>query len=111
MAENNYKSGSNLEKVLTSGAFAVTAELGPPKSADGDVIKKKVALLKGWVDAVNITDNQTGIVRVSSIAAGKLILDQGLEPIMQTTCRDRNRLAIQSDLLVRTFWASVTSFA
>jgi methylenetetrahydrofolate reductase (NADPH) len=99
MAENNYKSGSNLEKVLTSGAFAVTAELGPPKSADGDVIKKKVALLKGWVDAVNITDNQTGIVRVSSIAAGKLILDQGLEPIMQTTCRDRNRLAIQSDLL------------
>jgi len=93
------KAGSNLEQVLASGGFAVTAELGPPKSADLDVIAKKASLLKGWVDAVNITDNQTAIVRVSSIGTGKLVLDMGLEPIIQVTCRDRNRLAMQADLL------------
>ena len=82
MAENGYKSGSNLEKVLAAGKFAVTAELGPPKSADLDLIGKKAALLKGIVDAVNITDNQTAIVRVSSIATAKLVHDMGLEPIM-----------------------------
>jgi methylenetetrahydrofolate reductase (NADPH) len=99
MVASEYKSGSNLEKVLASGAFAVTAELGPPKSADIEVIHKKASYLKGCVDAVNITDNQTAIVRVSSIAAAKLSLEAGLEPIMQMTCRDRNRLAIQSDIL------------
>jgi len=99
MVEYELKSGSNLEKVLAAGEFAVTAELGPPKSADLDLIKKKVELLKDQVDAVNITDNQTGIVRLSSIAAGKLVLDMGLEPIIQMTCRDRNRLSIQSDIL------------
>jgi methylenetetrahydrofolate reductase (NADPH) len=99
MVEYDYKSGSNLEKVLQRGEFSVTAELGPPKSTDFDLIKKKVEQLTGWVDAVNITDNQTAIVRVSSIAVGKLIIDMGLEPIIQTTCRDRNRLAIQSDIL------------
>jgi len=99
MVEYEYKSGSNLEKVLASGKSAVTAELGPPKSADLDLIKKKVEQLSGWVDAVNITDNQTAIVRVSSIATGKLVLDMGLEPIIQMTCRDRNRLSMQSDIL------------
>jgi len=99
MVEYELKSGSNLEKVLAAGKFAVTSELGPPKSADHDLIKKKVELLKGWVDAVNITDNQTGIVRLSSIATGKLILDMGLEPIIQMTCRDRNRISMQSDIL------------
>jgi methylenetetrahydrofolate reductase (NADPH) len=93
------KSGSNLEKVLASGQFAVTAELGPPKSADVEVIKKKAAFLKGVVDAVNITDNQTAIVRMSSIGAGTLALHEGLEPVIQITCRDRNRIAIQSDVL------------
>jgi len=99
MAENGYKSGSNLEKILVAGEFSVTAELGPPKSADLDLIGKKAALLKNVVDAVNITDNQTAIVRVSSIATAKLVSDMGLEPIMQMTCRDRNRLAIQADIL------------
>lgn len=99
MAGTKYKSGSNLEKVLTAGEFAVTGELGPPKSADIEVIEKKAAQLKGWVDAVNITDNQTAIVRVSSVATAKLAIDAGLEPIMQMTCRDRNRLAIQADIL------------
>jgi len=93
------KAGSNLEKILTSGQFAATGELGPPKGADPEVIRHKAGLLRGHVDAVNITDNQTAIVRMSSISVGTLLLGLGLEPIIQMTCRDRNRLAIQSDLL------------
>jgi len=96
---NGYLSGSNLERVLRSGHFAVTAELGPPQNADREVIHKKALLLKGNCDAVNITDNQTAIVRMSSIGAGTLVVQEGLEPIIQMTCRDRNRLAMQSDLL------------
>lgn len=94
-----FKSGSNLEKILTSGQFAVTAELGPPKSADGDVIRRKAEHLRGVADAVNITDCQTAIVRMSSIAAGAILIQEGLEPVIQMTCRDRNRIGIQSDLL------------
>jgi methylenetetrahydrofolate reductase (NADPH) len=93
------KSGSNLERVLARGHFAVTGELGPPKSHDAGIVREKAALLKGHVDAANITDNQTGIVRMSSIAASCLLVQEGLEPVVQMTCRDRNRLAIQSDLL------------
>jgi len=96
---NGYVSGSNLERVLRAGHFAVTGELGPPQSADNQVIRKKAALLKGYCDAVNITDNQTAIVRMSSISAGTIAFQEELEPVIQMTCRDRNRLAIQSDLL------------
>jgi methylenetetrahydrofolate reductase (NADPH) len=93
------KSGSNLERTLAAGRFAVTAELGPPKSADISVVDKKSEYLRGAVDAVNVTDNQTAIVRISSVGVSKLLVDRGLEPVMQMTCRDRNRLAIQADLL------------
>jgi len=93
------KSGSNLERVLNAGHFAVTVEIGPPMDCDGDVVLKKARLLKGMADAFNITDNQTGVVRLSSIASSVLIMREGLEPVMQMTCRDRNRLAIQSDIL------------
>src|SRR5512136_115215 len=96
---NGYKVGSNLEKILRAQAFAVTAELGPPKSADTNVIGKKAKLLKGNCDAVNITDNQTAVVRMSSIGAGFLAKQEGLEPVIQMTCRDRNRLAMQADML------------
>ena len=96
---NGYLVGSNLEKVLRAGHFAVTGELGPPQSADPEVIRKKAALLRGYCEAVNITDNQTAIVRMSSIGAGAIVVQEGLEPVIQMTCRDRNRLAIQSDLL------------
>ncbi len=98
-SENGFRTESRLERVLRAGHFAVTAELGPPKNADPEVIRTKARLLKGWADAVNITDNQTAIVRMSSIAAGKLAFDEGLEPIIQMTCRDRNRLAMQADML------------
>jgi len=96
---DGYYVGSNLEKVLRSGQFAVTAELGPPQGWRREDIERKAQLLKGVVDAVNITDNQTAIVRMSSIAAGRILVENGLEPIIQITCRDRNRLSIQSDLL------------
>jgi methylenetetrahydrofolate reductase (NADPH) len=98
-SSNAFVAGSNLERVLRAGHFAVTGELGPPQSADGSVIREKAALLKGNCDAVNITDNQTAIVRMSSIGAGAIVVQEGLEPVIQMTCRDRNRLAIQSDLL------------
>ena len=93
------RSGSNLEKVIASGKPAVTAELGPPMSADGNEVRKKARLLKGFCDAANITDCQTAVVRISSIAAAVIALHEGLEPVMQMTCRDRNRIAMQADLL------------
>ncbi len=92
------KSGSNLEGLLERGEFVVTGELGPPRGTDVEVVKAKAAMLKGNVDAVNITDNQTAIVRMSSIATSKILIDQGLEPTMQMVARDRNRLAMMSDL-------------
>jgi 5,10-methylenetetrahydrofolate reductase len=95
----NMKAGSNLEKILTARHFAATGELGPPQSADPEVIREKASFLKGYVDSVNITDNQTAVVRMSSMAVGVMLLELGIEPNMQMTCRDRNRLAIQSDLL------------
>jgi 5,10-methylenetetrahydrofolate reductase len=93
------KSDSNLEKLLTKGEFVVTGELGPPKSVDMSVLDGKIAALSGAVDAVNITDNQTAIVRISSIGTAFYVMARGLEPVVQMTCRDRNRLAIQADLL------------
>ncbi len=93
------KSAGRLEKVLTAGEFAVTAELGPPQNANPEAIKKKSQHCIGNVDGANITDNQTAIVRMSSIAAGAIALSCGVEPIIQMVCRDRNRLAMQSDIL------------
>jgi len=90
---------SNLAKALQSGRFVVTAELGPPKGADPELVRQKAQYLKGHVVAVNITDNQTAIARMASMAAGVILIGEGLEPIMQMTCRDRNRLAITSDVL------------
>jgi methylenetetrahydrofolate reductase (NADPH) len=90
---------SGLEKLIQSGGFAVTAELGPPKGLDLEGIHRKIGILKGWVDAANVTDNQTAVVRVSSIATAAIMVQHGLEPVMQMVARDRNRIAIQSDML------------
>lgn len=95
----NNKSMSNIEKLLNRGEFVVTGELGPPRDSDRTVIEKKAEILRGSADAFNITDCQTAVVRMSSIAAGAILIEKGLEPIIQMTCRDRNRIAIQSDLL------------
>jgi methylenetetrahydrofolate reductase (NADPH) len=93
------KSGTNLEKVLTEGHFAVTGELGPPKGTSADFVRRKVEILRNYVDAINITDNQTAVVRMSSVAACAILKQVGLDPVMQMTCRDRNRIAIQADIL------------
>ena len=90
---------SRLEGILSKGGFAVTAECGPPRGADHKVIIRKGKLLNGMVDAVNVTDNQTAIVRMSSIAACVHLLSMGLEPVMQMVTRDRNRIALQSDIM------------
>jgi methylenetetrahydrofolate reductase (NADH) len=84
---------------LESGTFTVTAEIGPPRGADPEAIARKVTPLRDWVAAVNITDNQGASVRLSSWAGSLLAIAAGVEPIMQLTCRDRNRIALQSDLL------------
>ena len=93
------KAGSNLEKILNAGHFAFTGELGPPRGTDGEEVRKKAAFLKGNVDAVNITDNQTAVVRMASWAACIILIQEGLEPNFQMVCRDRNRLAMQADIL------------
>jgi 5,10-methylenetetrahydrofolate reductase len=93
------KAGSNLEKVLESGRFAVTAEAGPPKGTTAAVIQRKGEVLRTSCDAVNVTDNQTAIVRMSSLAGCVLLKQVGVEPVMQMVVRDRNRLALQSDVL------------
>jgi methylenetetrahydrofolate reductase (NADPH) len=97
--EKTYKSGSNLEKILKSGQFAFTGELGPPRGTDVNEVREKAKFLKGNVDSVNITDNQTAMVRMASWAASLVILQEGLEPNYQMVCRDRNRLAMQADIL------------
>jgi len=93
------KSGSNLERVLSEGKFAVTGELGPPRGADPEAVREKAQYLKGMVDAINVTDNQTAVARMASIATSALLVQEGLEPNFQMVCRDRNRIAMQADVL------------
>ena len=90
---------AGLRARLDAGSFAVTAEVGPPRGADPGALLRKLAPLRGWVDAVNITDNAAAHVRMASWAGSLLAAQAGIEPVMQLTCRDRNRLALQSDLL------------
>jgi methylenetetrahydrofolate reductase (NADPH) len=93
------ESVSRLQQILSQGEFAVTAECGPPRGADAEIVRKKGKLLNGYVDAVNVTDNQTAIVRMSSVAGCTHLLNIGLEPVLQMVTRDRNRIALQSDIM------------
>lgn len=95
----NMKYISNLHELLSNSKFVITAEIGPPKNSDKNVILNKSQILKDFGDAFNITDNQTAVVRMSSLCGSKILLENNIEPIMQITCRDRNRIALQSDLL------------
>jgi methylenetetrahydrofolate reductase (NADPH) len=99
MSDNGFIVGSNLEKALKAGYFVATGELGPPQNADRHEIEHKAQFLKGIVESVNITDCQTAVVRMSSISVAVLLMELGIEPNILMTCRDRNRIAIQSDLL------------
>jgi len=90
---------TRLESALHEGRFAITSEIGPPKSADPSVIAEKARLLGPVTDAVNITDNQTAQSRMCPLACGRIALDNGAEPVIQMTVRDRNRMALTSDIL------------
>src|SRR5215831_587775 len=90
---------SRLQATLQTGRFAITAEIGPPRGAAIGGIRRKARLLRDWIDAANITDNQSAIVRLASWAGCLVAMQEGLEPVMQLQCRDRNRIALQSDLL------------
>ncbi|MFC2033072.1 methylenetetrahydrofolate reductase [Chloroflexota bacterium] len=90
---------SKLQQILAKGEFAVTAECGPPRGADAEIVRLKGKLFQDYVDAVNVTDNQTAIVRMSSIAACNHLLQMGIEPVVQMVTRDRNRIALQSDIM------------
>ena len=89
----------NLARLLEDGRFVVTGELVPPRSADPEVIRRAARRLRGMVDAVNVTDNATARIGMAPTAAAVLAAGEGLEPVLQLTCRDRNRLALTADLL------------
>ncbi|MGH2491510.1 MAG: methylenetetrahydrofolate reductase [Candidatus Limnocylindria bacterium] len=89
----------NLAALLRQGEFVVTAELNPPKSASPAVVKRRAGLLKGNVDAVNVTDSNRSVAAMAAIPAAQLVREAGVEPIVQVTGRDRNRIALQADLL------------
>ena len=91
--------GSTLEKMFRAGHKAVTCECGPPRGADAEHFRKKASYLKGYGDAVNVTDNQTAVVRFCSMAASKILLEMGMEPVMQMVTRDMNRIGLQSNVL------------
>jgi methylenetetrahydrofolate reductase (NADPH) len=93
------KTPSKLEKILAAGHLGVTSECGPPRGSDPKVIEEKANLIKDYVDAINITDNQTSVTRMSSLAACIRLRLMGLEPVLQMVTRDRNRIALQSDIL------------
>ncbi len=93
------KTKSNIERLLERGTFVVTSECGPPRGANPEAIRKKGSLLRDVVDAVNVTDNQTSIARMSSLASCLILKEMGFDPVWQLVCRDRNRIAIQSDVL------------
>ncbi len=89
----------SFQEALNSGKFIVTAEVGPPKGTDIETLRHDIELLKGKVDALNVTDNQSAVMRICSLAICKIVMEHGAEPILQMTCRDRNRIGLQSDLL------------
>ena len=93
------KTPSRLERILAAGNLAVTSECGPPRGSDAEVIKQKAEMIRNHVDAINITDNQTSVTRLSSLASCIHLKLMGLEPILQMVVRDRNRIALQSDIL------------
>ena len=95
----NVTTPSKLQRMIQAGHLAITSECGPPRDGRSDVVEKKARVLNGYVDAVNITDNQTAVVRQCSLASCIRLKLLGMEPVLQMVTRDRNRIAIQSDLL------------
>jgi methylenetetrahydrofolate reductase (NADPH) len=98
------KTSSKLEKILAAGHLAVTSECGPPRGSDPTEIVEKAEIIKDHVDAINITDNQTSVCRTCSLAVCIRLKTMGLEPVLQMVTRDRNRIALQSDILGAAHW-------
>lgn len=98
-AKRTPRTPSRLERILAEGHLAVTSECGPPRGSDGTVLDRKGAMLKGYIDVVNVTDNQTSMTRLCSLAAAIRLKQAGLDPVLQMVTRDRNRIALQSDIL------------
>ena len=98
-AKRTPRTSSRLERILAEGHMAVTSECGPPRGTDGSVLDTKGAMLKGYIDVVNVTDNQTSMTRLCSLAASIRLKQAGLEPVLQMVTRDKNRIALQSDIL------------
>ncbi len=98
-AVRSHRAGSRLERVLSDGGFAVTAEIAPPGSADPNEVRRIAALFRDSTDACNVTDCQRAMVRMSALAAAVLASHEGVEPVLQLVLRDRNRIALQADLL------------
>ena len=90
---------SKLQKIMAAGHFGVTSECGPPRGTDGHIVEEKAKLIGDYVDAINVTDNQTAVVRMCSLASCIRIKQMGLEPVLQMVTRDRNRIGLQSDIL------------
>ena len=90
---------SLLHATLRRGRFAVTAEIGPPRSATVEPIRRKARLLRDWIDAANVTDCQSAVARLGSLAGSLAVMQEGVEPVMQLQCRDKNRIGLQSELL------------
>jgi methylenetetrahydrofolate reductase (NADPH) len=99
MSYMEFETPSKLQKIIQAGHLAVTSEVGPPRSADGSIIEEKGHLIKDYVDAINVTDNQTSVCRLCSLASCIRLKLMGLEPVLQMVTRDRNRIALQSDIL------------
>lgn len=93
------KTDSKLERILAAGHLAVTSECGPPRGSDGSVVEEKAAMIRHHVDAINVTDNQTSVVRLCSLASCIRVKQMGIEPTLQMVTRDRNQIALQSDIL------------
>jgi len=101
---SNAKTPSKLEKVLAAGHLGVTSECGPPRGSDPEAIIEKANLIRNHVDAINITDNQTSVCRMCSLSACIRLKTLGVEPVLQMVTRDRNRIALQSDILGAASW-------
>ena len=101
MSDDDPISGGSvgLQQALDQGRFAITAEVMPPRGGDPARTLEAARALSGWVDAVNVTDGSRAVMRMSSLAMCRLLLDEGIEPVLQLACRDRNRIALQADLL------------
>jgi methylenetetrahydrofolate reductase (NADPH) len=99
VTRHTHAGGSNLRRLIEQRRFAITAEVTPPVSAEPERLLEKALPLKGYADAVNVTDAASARSTMSSVAAAAILVQAGVEPVLQVTCRDRNRIALQNDLL------------